>query len=165
MKKIILSGLAATLLLTGCTQRVTDFTIISTKNVDLASIGDFKRGNARITGEDSLFFLVMIPLGTKIDLKEAIDNGIENVPGAVALVDGVVYYRGWHIGLFGEQAYVVEGTPLIDPKLASAEGLPSNYIVSQWDEIKETMVNKYVSKEEYLSLKKTSTEDLSFKSL
>jgi len=165
MKKIILSGLVGALLLTGCTNRVTDFTIISTKNVDLSAMSEYQKGDDRVRGEDSLFFLLMLPLGNRIDLKEAIDNGIENVPGAVALVDGVVYVRSWHIGLFGETAYVVEGTPLINPKYASIEGLPSKYIIAQWDDVKEKIVNKYVSEKEYLSAKSKYTKDLTSKSL
>ena len=165
MKKIILSGLVATLLLTGCTQRITDFTIISTKNVDLSAMSSYERGKDRVTGEDKLFFLLMIPMGSRIDLKEAIDDSIENVPGAVALVDGVVYTRAWSVLFFGEVAYVVEGTPLIDPKLVSIEGLPSKYILAQWDSLKEKIVNKYVSKKEYLSAKEKYTQNTATKPL
>lgn len=165
MKKSLLLGTAGAILLTGCTQRITDFTIISTKNIDLSSAKDFKRGSQRIEGKDSLYFLLAIPLGSKPDLKEAIDRGIENVPGAVALVDGVVYVKNWHIGLFGETSYIVEGTPLIDPKLAKVDGLPSRFIIGEWDEQTKSVKNRYVSENEYNEFKQKHISGMSSKTL
>lgn len=132
--------------LTGCTQRVTDFTVISTKNVDLSS-KSLKRASERIVGEDPAYIILVFPVGTT-HLKQAIDNTIEKVPGAVALVDGVVSFTSFYIPMiFGKQSYVVEGTPLIDQNILSS--LPSNYIISIYnDELKDFEV-KYVSKEEF----------------
>ena len=46
------------------------------------------------------------------------DRAIESQPGAVALVDGVVSFKSWIIPfIYGQQKYIVEGSPLIDPKL------------------------------------------------
>jgi hypothetical protein len=51
-------------------------------------------------------------------MKEAIDQAIESKPGAVALVDGVVYQKIWYIPyIYGQSGFTVEGTPLIDPAL------------------------------------------------
>jgi hypothetical protein len=46
------------------------------------------------------------------------DNAIESVPGAVALLDGVLNHNFWYIPyIYGQESYDVEGTPLIDPLL------------------------------------------------
>lgn len=149
-KGMVLSAAVAALLMTGCTHRITDFTVISTKNVDWSHASNFTRSN-RVKGEDNLYFLAAIPLGSSPNVKEAIDNAIENVPGAVALTDGVLYQRFWHIGITGNSAFVVEGTPLIDPSLQAS--LPSNYIIAKWDEATQSFKNEYVSAEEYAQFK------------
>lgn len=91
----------------GCSTRIIDFTVISSKQIQL-SIPDSARGG-RVTGEDKkLYFL--FPLGTP-QLKDAVDRAIEKSgPGYDALIDGVVRYQGaFLIGKFG---YIVEGTPV-----------------------------------------------------
>lgn len=114
-KVIVLS--CATLMLAGCSQRIADFTIMSSKNVDLSRGVDFKRLPTRIIGEDKKSIIMFIPTGEP-NIKEAMDNAIESVPGAIGLVDGVVTYSAWWIPyLYGEFGYEVEGTPLIDPLL------------------------------------------------
>lgn len=135
----------------GCALRLVDFTLISTKNVDLARGADFKRGQSRIEGEDSVAIIIFIPTGVP-NIKEAIDRAIESIPGAIALVDGVITYKYWWF-IFGQTAYVVEGTPLIDPKLISAK-LQSNYIISKLDKNGNVIETKYVNKTEYESIKK-----------
>lgn len=101
-------------LVAGCSQRLVDFTMLSTKNMDLSRAGSYVRGE-RTTGEDRIPIIIFIPCGSP-NLKEAIDNTIEDIPGCVGLVDGVVYTGGWYIPLiYGCQYITVEGTPLIDP--------------------------------------------------
>jgi hypothetical protein len=138
---------------TGCVTRLVDFTIISTKNIDLAKGASFERGKSRVEGEDNVYIIIFIPTGTP-NIKEAVDRAIESVPGAIALLDGVLYSKAWWIPyIFGKSTYVVEGTPLIDPSLASAK-LQSNYIISILDKKGNVIETKYVSKAEYESIKK-----------
>ncbi len=105
--KRILGALSAAALigsgLVGCSERrVTDFTIISTKNTLLLANAD--RSAARITGEDCHFLLFGMP-----DMKNAIDDAIEKAgPEYDALVDGVVT---WEDDFF-QVCYKVEGTPI-----------------------------------------------------
>ena len=102
MKKYMMAFLTIGLVLTGwgCSQRVTDFTVISTKNVRV----DGEEGD-RVKGEDmKLNCLVNAGLAFP-DMKAAIDQAIE-AGGGDALVDGVVYYKQ---GLM-TQGYEVEGT-------------------------------------------------------
>ena len=137
----------------GCATRLVDFTIISTKNIDLARGADFKRGPSRVQGQDTVHIIIIIPTGTP-NIKTAIDRAIQSVPGAVALLDGVVTAKGWWIPyIYGQSSYVVEGTPLIDPKLVIAK-LPSNFIISKLNKKGEIIETKYVSKNEYEAFKK-----------
>lgn len=139
-------------LLTGCTNRLTDFTIISTKNVDISVIGRAKRGSARIEGKDVAHIIIIIPTGVP-NMKEAIDRAIESVPGAVALVDGVLYQNWFYIPyIYGQSAYIVEGTPLINTAQASSI-LPANHLVATYDAQQKIFITKPVSAERYEALK------------
>lgn len=114
MKKINLFAVAvsALLLFGSCTHRLTDFTVISTKNVPIGSTQEvFKKGTTRVKGQHVAHTVLIIPLGTP-NMKEAIDRAIEQTPGAVGLVDGVVKSSGWTCLFYGQNKYIVEGTPL-----------------------------------------------------
>ena len=117
-------------LLSSCSHRLVDYTIISTKNVDLSKMSTYTRYRNRVEGKDVTHIILCFPMGTP-NMKEAIDRAIEHVPGAVALVDGVVYSKGWNVLFYGQSSYVVEGTPLIDPAIAENE-LPG-YIYLELD--------------------------------
>jgi hypothetical protein len=97
---LVVGSLSA--ILEGCSRRVTDFTIISTKNTLLAGHGE--KMDRRIEGEDCKFTLLGLP-----DMKTAIDDAVENAgPDYDALVDGVVWYDDRFIYV----CYRVEGTPI-----------------------------------------------------
>ena len=116
MKKIIIFPICIALL-SGCSTRITDFTIISSKNIDLSRGADFTRSPVRVKGEDKRRIIFIFPTGEP-NAKEAMDQAIESVPGAVGLLDGVIIKHGWYIPyIYGEFWYEVEGTPLVDPKL------------------------------------------------
>ena len=159
LKKVLTFFIAASLLaiLSGCTHRITDFTIISTKNVDLSSAGKFKRAKGRIKGVDTQHMLVFIPLGAFPSMKEAIDDAIEQVPGAVALVDGVVYFKAFWLVIYGQRQYIIEGTPLIDPKLASKK-YDTPYLVARYDHDAKQYNVTSVSEAEYVKLKSELTD-------
>ena len=117
MRRIVLIMAIATVLCTGCSQRILDFTIISSKNVDLSRADTWEQASWRVEGVDTAHWIIFFPTGIP-NAKEAMDRAIESQPGAVALVDGVVTLKSWMIPLlYGQQKYVVEGSPLIDPKL------------------------------------------------
>ena len=97
----------------GCTQRVMDFTVLSSKNFDV-SRGGFRKASERTSGIDKRAIIVFIPTGS-VELKEALDAAIEKVPGCVGLADGVVYYSWWYIPyIYGEYYYKIEGTPILE---------------------------------------------------
>lgn len=119
-KKLLKMGIVVliTSLLCGCSQRVLDFTLISTKNVDMSKASSFTRGNARVKGVDMVHLIIIFPTGS-VSIKEAVDKAIEQTPGCVALLDGVIYSKFWWIPyIYGQSSATVEGTPLIDSSVA-----------------------------------------------
>lgn len=104
------------ILLAGCTQRIGDFTFISTRNIDLSNAEVDVRKGKRVTGEDCAPTVIIFPLG-RPDLEEAVDNALQSGSGNV-MVDQVSYHRWWYIPLlFGENCMVAEGT-VIDVRTA-----------------------------------------------
>ena len=105
---------AFTLLATSCTQRLIDFTVISTKNVPIGSKPiDLEKANARVKGVDKQHLILCFP--TKgIHIKDAVDKAIESYPGAIALADGVVRSKTLWFFLYGQNSYIVEGTPVYE---------------------------------------------------
>lgn len=112
--EIILKGrtmLAALLcvglfVMVGCTTRLGDFTVISTKNVDVSGL---KPGD-RFSGEDCIGMLFsMIPLG-EVNWKNAMDQALERGKGDV-MVDVVLTAKGWMIPyVWGQQCMEITGT-------------------------------------------------------
>ncbi len=100
------------LVLSGCTSRLTDFTVISTKNTPIGTQPiNLVKAEKRVKGVDKSHIILFFPIGTP-HLKEAIDRAIEQYPGAVALADGVVKSKFMDFFFYGQQSYIVEGTPL-----------------------------------------------------
>jgi hypothetical protein len=136
----------------GCTTRLVDFTIISTKNVDLSKASTFQRGKTRMQGKDMVHIILCIPIGTP-NMKQAIDKALEKTPGAIALVDGVIFSKSWDVILYGQMMYVVEGTPLIDPTLAVNSTPFPDYSIIKFDKKGNVKDYKIISENEYLALK------------
>jgi hypothetical protein len=108
---------AIALALSGCIQRIMDFTVISTKNVDIPGV----RGE-KVTGEDIKSIVIVIPTGQP-NIKAAVDNALDKGHGDV-LLDGVISSKMWYIPyIYGEAGFVVEGTSLktFAPGAAPAE--------------------------------------------
>lgn len=109
MKKLFVAAGIASLLLGGCTIRVADLTMASTKNYNLVSSG-FVKGE-RVQGEDTAP-VVIVPLGIP-NMKTAIDRAIEKNKCSVALTDVVITQLNQQF-IFGRIGYRVEGTQVID---------------------------------------------------
>ncbi len=108
MKKTLALA-AVVMLLAGCSSRVADLTVASTKNYNLNS-NNFVKG-ARVTAEDSAP-VVIFPRGIP-NVKTAIDRAIEKNKCSVALSDVVVTQFN-HSFLFGKFGFLIEGTEVID---------------------------------------------------
>ena len=95
---------ATVLLQAGCANRLGDFTVLSTRNVDVSGL---KPGD-RQKGEDCINSILGIPLGEP-NWKNAMDQALEKGKGDV-LVDVVVSVNYWTAIVFGQQCVVIEGT-------------------------------------------------------
>ncbi len=116
--KNVTVALLAILALSGCSQRVADLTVASTKNMNLNSDG-FVTGE-RVEGED-MVPVVLFPFGIP-QVKEATDKAIENNHCAVGLTDVVVTQKN-HAFLFllGAIGFSVEGNLVIDANKPGCE--------------------------------------------
>ncbi len=105
--KITLLSIVAILIASfvGCTQRIGDFTLISTKNVDIG--GKYKQVDGRFSGDDSRGVFLGIPLGTP-NLKTAVDNCIQAGKGDL-ITNAVLDGSYWSVIIWGEQKYTVTG--------------------------------------------------------
>lgn len=102
--------IAVLILSTGCSRRLIDFTVISSKNVHL-NVPEDAMGE-RVEGKDLVWWIFFIPLGTP-HVKEAVDDAIEQAgPGFDALIDGVIYVENYWFVLTGYSGFRVEGTPI-----------------------------------------------------
>ena len=113
----------------GCSQRILDFTMVSSKNTEMTIPSDAK--GDRVKGKDTVMVFI-IPWGTP-SIKEAVDRAIESAgPEYDALIDGVIYY---HLKAFiiGVVEYTVEGTPVISSRInmANAGGTERNLASSK----------------------------------
>lgn len=109
MKKAAIAMLLGAVIASGCTIRVADMTVASTKNYNINS-SKFLKGK-RVTGEDN-YPVIIFPTGIP-NMKTAMDNAIQQDNCAVGLTD-VVMSQLNHAFLFGEIGYRVEGDLVID---------------------------------------------------
>ncbi len=156
MKKIIFLIPLIGMIFMSCTSRVIDYTLLSTKNVNFEGSKYFMKGPESVKGKDTVVYILVIPT-SKLDIKEAINNAIEQVPGCVALSDVVVYQRTIPLILINTTSYIVKGTPIIDKRLLRnpkrASQLPSKYIYGVYNEKEKKFDISYLSKSEYEKLK------------
>lgn len=106
MKKTLFIAvfLSIGILLASCSQRVLDFTVISSKNISI----DVKKDAPRVKSK------------AKGTIKGAIDNAIESAgSGYDALLDGVIYQHSWYCVLFYIYTFTVEGTPIKTSEIKS----------------------------------------------
>ena len=109
--------------LSGCTLRMADMTVASTKNYNI-NASYFEKGK-RVIGEDT-YPVSLFPLGIP-NVKEAIDRAIEQDRCAVGLSDVVISQLN-HAFLIGQIGYRVEGNLIIDPTQPGCGGRQANTI-------------------------------------
>lgn len=113
-----LAAIAAILTLSGCTTRVADLTVASTKNFNTQS-GSLSSGK-RVEGADRVA-VVLVPLGTP-SIETAIDNAIESDRCAVGLSD-VVLSNKFFVFLFGYVELNVKGNLILDSSQPGCGGV------------------------------------------
>ncbi|MGH8475180.1 MAG: hypothetical protein ACRER2_05320 [Methylococcales bacterium] len=101
----------------GCSVRVADLTLVSTKNIDLSDTQLDARKGQRQKAEDCSFVLLgLIPFGLP-NMEEAVDKALEAGKGNV-MVDEVTEYKNIYFIIGGLSCIVVEGTVLNAPETA-----------------------------------------------
>lgn len=115
MKKVLALALGV-MVLSGCSMRVADLTVGSTKNYNING-NKFVTG-PRVTGEDS-YPVIIFPTGFP-NMKTAIDRAIEKDKCAVGLSNVVITQLN-HSFLFGTIGVRAEGNLIIDRSLPGCE--------------------------------------------
>ena len=156
MKKRTIGALAVVVVLavvlTGCTQRLGAFTVISTRNIEWSRAAEYQRDNRRVMGEDLAHIIVVVPTKFNVTIEDAVDKALDKVPGAVALVDAVLRYKQVYAVVYQRLSYIVEGSVLIDPKLVAEAPEESKYYIGIYDGKKDVALSE-VSKSKYEQLK------------
>ncbi|CEN53697.1 hypothetical protein [Capnocytophaga canis] len=155
MRKLLL--LSVLVVLTSCSHRFLDFTVISTKNIDMTKSSHFTRGKSRVSGKDKVHVIVFIPTGVP-NLKEAVDRAIESTPNCIGLLDGVVYQKYFYGIIYSQSGYVIEGTPLIDPSLAESGIEIPKYRKIYLDKKGKIKSSEEITSAEYLAEKEKMTK-------
>lgn len=113
MKKIIFVFVVI-LLSSGCVQRIGDFTVASTKNMDIKRTLHRVDETERLVGKDTKHIIIFFPTGNP-NMKEAMDNAVEKHQGAVGLSNVTVKSTFWYIPyIYGRASYEVEGNPVFE---------------------------------------------------
>jgi hypothetical protein len=102
------------LLLAGCTTNLGDFTVLSSKNVNLANFSNSKAevSGEKVQGEDCVHIICLFPTG-ELNLKTAVDRALES-KNAFMLTNARVSYVYWYVPLiYGQMKFVVEGNPTL----------------------------------------------------
>ncbi|MDR2344413.1 MAG: hypothetical protein LBD86_07785 [Spirochaetaceae bacterium] len=137
--------------LSGCATRIGDFTLISSKNVDLSQVSSYSRSKKIVRGSDSIItVLFFIPIKSKVDIKKALDNALAKIPGAEVIVDARFDYRKLNFILFQIEGFVVSGTALVNPNVVDAsETTPDKPYLVMDTKDGEHFTKRYVSEDEY----------------
>ena len=108
-------ALVASFLGSGCVTRIGDFTVASTKNMDIKKSLHRVDETIRNRGVDKAHIIFFIPTKTWVNMKEAMDNAIEKAPSSVGLSNVTVKYGEWYIPLiYGQFWYEIEGNPVYE---------------------------------------------------
>lgn len=94
----------------GCTTRIADLTLVSTKNIDLSNATFDIRSGTRVTGSDCR----IAPLGLQFSiptLEGAVDDALEKGNGNV-MVDQVTYLSNYFYFIVTQSCIRAEGTVL-----------------------------------------------------
>ena len=112
--KNVIALIIVSLLISGCAHRIGDFTVASTKNMNIKSALHKVDFDKRLVGKDVKHIIFFFPTGIP-NMKEAMDNAIEKAPGAVGLSNVTVKIVNWYIPLlYGQQYYEIEGNPIFE---------------------------------------------------
>jgi len=89
----------------GCSTRIADFTIISTRNVDMD--GNYELVGSKVKGKDVTPIITYIPIGAP-SIEDAIDDALDSVDGDI-MTDVTIRSNVLWFVYFGTHTYVVVG--------------------------------------------------------
>jgi hypothetical protein len=105
---IFLSLLLLGSMLSGCSLRLGTMTAISTRNIKLDEVDLDKLPQVKdVTGTDSKFTLLFIPLGIPT-VQGAVDDALAKGNGDL-IIDGVLKSEFWTVILFGQNSISITG--------------------------------------------------------
>jgi copper chaperone CopZ len=140
------------ILAVGCGGTFGKVTVVSTKNIDWNRASEYVPGDQHIKGEDVYHIIICWPTKESITTENAINNALQKIPGAIALVDVTFKERLFIIPfIYGKEGYYIEGTVLIDPKLALTDKEESTDYLVFYTEDGKDFKKTAVSEAEYLS--------------
>lgn len=113
MRSFLLCLLGVMLLwCSGCSSKLGDFTVLSSKNVNLADFSTYSgTGGDRIVGEDVKTCILLFWNKPEIQPKEAVDDAL-NQANAYMLTDATLKSEGFWALLLAQDKYVAEGHPV-----------------------------------------------------
>lgn len=93
----------------GCSTR-SDFTAISSKNVNLSDITiDRTKSKGRVSGKDCQHIIILFPTSGRPTIDEALDRALEPKKASI-LLDAVVDYHFFFIPyIYGQECWKAEG--------------------------------------------------------
>ena len=96
------------LVVAGCSVRLADMSVISTRNVTLDKVDlDNLPQTEHVTGKDSSFIFIFIPFGVP-HLEDAVDDAL-NKGGGDVMIDAVIHSGFWWF-IVGQSTIEVEGS-------------------------------------------------------
>lgn len=138
------TAIALSILMSGCTTRVADLTVASSKNINLHS-SSLSTGK-RVDGSDSVGVFIF-PLGQP-NVKTAIDRAVEKDRCAVGLSDVVIDQEVFAF-IFGYVKFNVKGNLIIDNDQPGCGGYAQG-ITSRQSSVEQAPIHAFESKDQQL---------------
>jgi hypothetical protein len=97
---VLLAAALAAVVGSGCTNRIGDLTLISTRNIDLSNVALDVKSGKRVRGEDCAVWPLLIPIRIPT-LEGAVDDALEKGGGNI-MIDQVTYQSNytWIIAMY-----------------------------------------------------------------
>jgi hypothetical protein len=133
----------------GCSQRIGDFTVISTKNVDLGT--NYVKIKSNGEGKDLKHWIIIFPIGVP-NIKSAIDDSLNQNDGDV-IMNAVIESGFWYIPyIYGQSWYAVKGDIYKKAKKVSEMPVKERLNSAKSDLIKAESIYKAVKIDGQLQL-------------
>jgi hypothetical protein len=119
MKKTIVGSLTFVIitLFTSCVTPMGTFTILSTKDIDWSKSSEYRSVPQTVIGKDLYQIVIFIPSKETVSIEQAVSDALEQIPGAVALLNATILYKNFYIPfIYGQSGFIVKGTVLIGPE-------------------------------------------------